>query len=172
MQHDGGLGHRVGVMGTLSARPRAWPDDLVALYRNGYSDYVRLGYLLLGSRQLAEEAVQDAFIACAPRWESVTTSPGGYVRTAVVNACRARMRRGRVESLHQPDPPPADAPADLVDLRDSLARLPWAQQVAIVLRYWGGHSDAEIASTLDCRPATVRSHLARGLARLRKDLDR
>ena len=164
--------HRVGVMGTLSARPGAWPDELVTLYRSGYGDYVRLGYLLLGSRHLAEEAVQDAFIACAPHWGDVRSSPGGYVRTAVVNACRARLRRGRLEAQHNPDPPPPHAPADLVDLRDSLSRLSWPQQVAVVLRYWGDHSDDEIAVALDCRPATVRSHLARGLARLRKDLDR
>lgn len=40
----------------------------------------------------------------------------------------------------------------------------------IVLRYWLGLSEAEIASHLDCRPGTVKSRHARALAKIRKEL--
>jgi len=150
----------------------AWPDELVALYERQYADYVRLAYLLVGSRPVAEEVVQEAFIAVRDRWRKVTTSPGGYIRQAVVNGANQRRRRLEVENRLRPDPPPADAPEDLVDLRDALARLPWEQRTAIVLRYWGDLPDDETAAALGCRPGTVRSHISRGVAQLRKEVAR
>ncbi len=149
-----------------------WPDELVALYQTQYRGYVKLAYLLLGTRAAAEEVVQEAFIAVRARWESVATSPGGYVRQAVVNGANQRRRRHEVEERLRPDPPPLDAPEDLVDLRDALARLPWAQRTAIVLRYWADLPDEETAAALGCRTGTVRSHISRGVAQLRKEVSR
>lgn len=51
---------------------------------------------------------------------------------------------------------------------DALATLPYAQRAALVLRYWEDRPEREIAEALGCRPATVRSHIRRGLASLRK----
>lgn len=55
-----------------------------ALYRSAYADMVRLAWLLVGSRAVAEEVVQDAFLAVHQRWETID-NPGGYLRRAVVN---------------------------------------------------------------------------------------
>lgn len=148
----------------------AWPDELVALYQEQYVGYVRLAFLLVGSAALADEIVQDAFVAARGRWDDIRTSPGGYVRQVVVNGARARLRRRRTEDAHRFDPPLPDTPADLIDLRDALRRLPLPQRTAIVLRYWAQLPDEETAAVLDCRVGTVRSHISRGVARLRKDL--
>lgn len=147
-----------------------WPDELVALYREQYVGYAQLAYLLAGSTAVADEIVQDAFLAVRRRWDAVRTSPGGYLRQAVVNGARARLRRERVEDRHSWDPAPPDAPAELVELRDALARLPLPQRTAIVLRFWADLPDEETAAILQCRVGTVRSHISRGVAALRKEL--
>jgi RNA polymerase sigma factor (sigma-70 family) len=148
----------------------AWPDELVALYQEQYVGYVQLAYLLVGSAALADEIVQDAFVVARSRWADIRTSPGGYVRQVVVNGARGRLRRLRTEDAYRLDPPPPDATADLIDLRDALRRLPLPQRTAIVLRYWAQVPDEETAAVLHCRVGTVRSHLSRGIARLRKEL--
>jgi RNA polymerase sigma factor (sigma-70 family) len=56
------------------------------------------------------------------------------------------------------------------ELDDSLRRLPYDQPAVVVLRYWLGLSEAEIAEALDCRPGTVKSRLSRALRALRKEL--
>jgi len=147
-----------------------WPAALVEVYRDEYVGFVRLAYLLVGTTSVAEEVVQDAFMACRERWDKVRTSPGGYVRTAVVNGAHARMRRRGVEDRHRPDPPPPDASAELVELRDAVGRLSWEQRVAIVLRFWVDLPDERTAEVLGCAPGTVRSHISRGVSELRKEL--
>jgi RNA polymerase sigma factor (sigma-70 family) len=148
----------------------AWPDELVALYREQYVGYVQLAYLLVGSATLADEIVQDAFLVARTRWTDIRTSPGGYLRQVVVNGARGRLRRGRLEDAYRPDPPPPEATADLIDLRDALRRLPLPQRTAIVLRFWAQLPDEESAAALGCRVGTVRSHISRGIARLRREL--
>ena len=50
-----------------------------------------------------------------------------------------------------------------------LEQLPRRQRAAVVLRYYLGLSDAEIAEHLGCRQGTVRSQISRALATLRLD---
>ena len=66
------------------------------------------------------------------------------------------------------DPPTQSAPDP--ELWARLLRLPRQQRAAVVLRYWEGLDDAEIADVLSCRPVTVRAHVSRGLATLRTAL--
>ena len=56
------------------------------------------------------------------------------------------------------------------ELDDSLRRLPYDQRAVVVLRYWLGLSEAEIAESLGCRPGTVKSRHSRALRILRKEL--
>jgi RNA polymerase sigma factor (sigma-70 family) len=48
-----------------------------------------------------------------------------------------------------------------------LALLPPRQRAVLVLRFYVGMPDGEIAEVLGCRPATVRGHVSRALATLR-----
>jgi RNA polymerase sigma-70 factor (sigma-E family) len=150
------------------AGPAPGFDDL---YRREQRAMVRLAVLLVGSVPAAEDIVQDAFAAVSTRWEDLDR-PGAYLRTSVVNGCRMALRRRDTDRRLNPPAAiaPVELPTDLVELRDALAVLPERQRTVLVLRYLLDVSDAEIAETLSCRAATVRSIAHRALARLRKEL--
>lgn len=102
-------------------------------------------------------------------------SPEPYVRRILVNAAidwRRVLRRRREKPWEDLDRQPAtndliDQLADRDVLVRALAALPRRQRAVLVLRYWEDLSEAEIASTLGCSVGTVKSHVSRGLARLR-----
>lgn len=144
----------------------AWPEGLVALYRDHYVRMVRLAFLLTGSNAHSEEVVQDAFIRLRTRPD--LADPAAYLRTMVVNACRDQIRRRLLHDRVTLRLAREEAVVDPVDeLRDALDVLPERQRAVLVLRYYEGMSEAEIASVLGCRPGTVKSLAHRGLERLR-----
>ncbi|MDQ3306536.1 MAG: sigma-70 family RNA polymerase sigma factor, partial [Actinomycetota bacterium] len=103
--------------------------SLAELFRREYAPMVRLATLLVGSDAVAEELVQDAFVAVHRRWSSVD-NPGGYLRTSVVNACRSHQRRAALERRRLPRPDePAQLGAD--EVWDALAHLPHKQRAAL-----------------------------------------
>jgi RNA polymerase sigma factor (sigma-70 family) len=67
---------------------------------------------------------------------------------------------------------PTATHSDNVDLRDALIRalgqLPARQRAVLVLRYWKGHSEAEVADLLACSVGTVKSTASRGRRRVRE----
>jgi RNA polymerase sigma-70 factor (sigma-E family) len=150
--------------------PVAWHENLLALYRERYESMVRLAYLLTGNRSVAEEIVQDAFVAVHRNWDRAT-SPGGYLRTTVVNNARTWHRRRALEERHRPGRPD-DAGFAADEMWDMLQRLPERQRAAVVLRFYEDLPDAEIARILGCRLPTVRTAVHRGLAALRKEMGR
>ena len=145
-------------------------DGFVALYRERYEPMVRLAFLMIGDRAVAEELVQDAFVSVHRSWHRAT-QPSAYLRAAVVNACRSWGRRRSLELLRRP---PAPDPAELVadELWDVIATLPPRQRAAIVLWFYEDLPDEEIAELLGCRVATVRTSVFRALAKLRKEIER
>ena len=149
--------------------PTAWDRDLVEVYRVGYGKLVRLAYLLTGHAAVAEEVVQDAFVA-SHRAGDRLRDPYPYVRRAVVNRCRSWGRRYSVERAHRPHPPdPAELAAD--EMWDALATLNDRQRAAIVLRFYEDLPDDRIAEILDCRQTTVDRTAHRGLQSLRRVID-
>jgi RNA polymerase sigma factor (sigma-70 family) len=52
-----------------------------------------------------------------------------------------------------------------------LAKLSRRRRTALVLRYYEGFSDAEIAEVMGCTQSTVRGHVFKALAALRIELD-
>jgi len=143
-------------------------DSFEALYRAHYAAMMRLGFLLTGSNEAAEDIVQDVFLRAGPHLP--LNHPASYLRAAVVNACRSHHRRAVIARRYPPPPAPLVMPRELVEFRDILLRLPLRQRTALVLRYFCDLSDVDIAELLACRPATVRSLVHRGLANLREVL--
>lgn len=143
-------------------------DSFDTLYREHFPALVRVAFLVTGSNAAAEDAVQETFLRCRSRLADLD-HPQSYLRAAVINECRSAYRRTRRAPV-PPEPLPERAPAELVELHDALARLPFRQRAAIVLRYFVDIPDPEIARALDCRPSTVRSHIRRGLATLEEAL--
>ena len=145
--------------------------DLESLFLVEQVPMVRLATLMVGSRAIAEEVVQDAFASVSERWDGLDR-PGAYLRTTVVNGCAQTLRRRSVEDRHRPDAPaiPDRIPERLIELRSALDRLTDRQRLVVVLRYFADMPDDEIAEMLDVRPPTVRSLAHRALAVLRKEL--
>ena len=140
------------------------------LYRAYYSELLKTAFCLIGSRETAEDIVQDVFVRCSGRLEGME-DPAFYLRRAVVNATRSLFRRRLVAQRWATTVSAWDEmPNELVELRDVLMRLPVRQRSVVVLRYVVGLDDDEIAATLECSRSTVRSSARRGLGRLRKEL--
>lgn len=142
-------------------------DGFAEFYRDNLTAMTRLAFLLVGSREAAQDLTQDAFVRVHAKWASVT-EPKAYLRRAVVNACNSHHRRRGVERRLTPRPADTDVAASAPDeLFDALAQLPYRQRAVLVLRYYHDMSEAEIAATLGVRPGTVGSLASRGLERLR-----
>lgn len=147
----------------------AWQPALVELYGERFADLARIAYLMVGRTDVADEIVQDAFVACNRTWDGVR-APYPYVRAAVANRCRSWHRRVDVERRHRPEPAPA-AVNNPDEMWDVLQTLPERDRSVVVLRFYEDLSYAEIAAILDCPQPTVRTIVHRSLRRLRKEIE-
>ena len=173
-------------------RERALTQLATATAPRGY----RIAFDLLRDRAEAEDAVQEA-LARACEAADRLREPGaieGWFYRVLTNVClrllrRRRLRRwlggGRRDPTDALDDPPEPAPdpratrADdvlaerqqIAHLLDQLDTLPAQQRIALVLRYGHDRSIADIADMLDVKPATVKTHLVRGLRRLRAAME-
>lgn len=156
-------------------------DRLRQLYEDHYVDLVRLATLLLDRTEVAEEVVQDAFVklhGALHRIEDRDATPA-YLRSMVMNGARSRLRRRQVMRKHQPVPDPHAEPADAAtvlhedqrEVIEALRTLPARQRECLVLRYYGGCSEAEIADALGIARGTVKSSTSRALAALAEQLE-
>ena len=81
---------------TAGAPPTPWEPALLDLYRSTFVDLVRLAVLVGADRSVAEEIVQDAFVAAHRTWDGVR-DPLAYLRRTVVNRCHSWGRRQTLE---------------------------------------------------------------------------
>jgi len=127
----------------------------------------------------AEDAVQETLLKAWRSWNSVSAMerPASWLTRVCVNHCisRRRMLRSRgwpplalIEDAVSRGQ--ASSAADFVDMDRAYRQLSLRQRAAITLNYRHGYSVEECAVFMGCRPGTVRAHLARGLATLRKEL--
>ncbi len=158
----------------------------------------RIAYDLLGSRAEAEDAVQEALArSCASvdRLREPRAAEAWFKRITV-NVCLKVLRRRKLKRTlrsllpgaaepsvviadtsaqltpkeHQPDAVVARS-ADIRHMLRSLESLPTKQRAALVLRYGQDMSIAEVAELLDIGEGTVKTHLVRGLRRLRQIME-
>jgi RNA polymerase sigma-70 factor (sigma-E family) len=142
------------------------------LFHRHYVAMVRLADLLTGSNVAADDIVQDAFVAVHRAWDRIN-DPLAYLRTCVVTGCRSWQRRRRREATRLSKGAESETMSmETHELLDAVSQLPWGQRSALVLRYYGDLSEAEIAAAMGCRAGTVKSHLHRGLAALREVIER
>lgn len=137
------------------------------LFREQRTGLTRLAFLLTCSVPVAEELVQEAFEQVVRRWD-VVHSPAGYVRSAVISGARSWGRRRASPVVDRLEIVRLDEEA--IAVRTELAALPYRQREVIVLRYYAGLSDSQIAAELNQPVGTVKSHLRRGLEQIRRAL--
>jgi RNA polymerase sigma-70 factor (sigma-E family) len=159
----------------------AHADSLTLLYTAHYRGLVRLAAFLTSDADSAEEVVQDAYVKVLGRWSGLRDLDKGeaYLRQAVVNQSRSRLRHRRVVERHDPAPPGDAASAEsgaLARLQraavvGALATLPRRQREALVLRYYTDLSEAQTAHAMGISAGAVKSHTFRGTAALRHLLE-
>lgn len=138
---------------------------------------LRTAYLLTGNHHDAEELAQTALARSYAKWDRVQRSDDvdAYVWQIMIHVNVDRLRRRKVRewvSGFIPDTPVPDRTGEIHErslLLEALARLPYRQRAAVTLCYFADLTHAQAAAVLGTRPSTVRSQVARALARLRQD---
>ncbi len=164
------------------------PEELESLFREHYSLVFRTAYRITGSVADAEDVLQTIFLRLAQRTKDLdlSPSPGSYLRRAAINASLDLVRsRGRSDSIPLEDIKP--------DLLHSRGRNPEAQQLEhelrnlirqaiaklsartaeiVVLRYFEGYDNYEIAQLLGTSQVVVAVVLHRARGQLRKEISK
>ena len=162
-------------------QPENRAPSLHDLYLQHRLSLLRLASLLLRDVGDAEEVVQEAFVSAYLKWEQLRDPERGlpYLRSAVLNGARSRLRHRRVVARAMParsaDAHPAEVTAVANDERRrmiaALQALPTRQRECLALRYYLDLSEAEIARTLGISQGSVKTHVHRGLATLAQRLE-
>lgn len=167
------------------ARVEQGVDDLGEWLEAGYARAFRAAWLIVRNRDDAQEVVQEAYLRV---WRFRTSIPEGDGREAwlyrvVVNAALSRLRADKRWRLRDDDrgldilpAPEHHGPAHRAEANEvatsvlaALAALPETLRIPVVLRYYLGLSEKEIAVAISRRPGTVKSRLHEARARLSAD---
>ena len=160
------------------------PADREAAFSDFYAAawprLIRTTYAVAGDLATAEDALQTAFAAAYKSWRQVSTAdnPLAYVRRMATNAAISHHRKAhtrRERPVHRLPEAPTPQEADDVFARGemwaTIQQLAPRQRAVVVLRYYEGLSEREIAEVLSCRPGTVKSQASAALDNLRRSLD-
>ena len=153
--------------------------DFDATFREHYEPMVRGLGLACGDREVAADAVQDAFLRAYARWGRISRydDPAGWVRHVALNRLRDHFRRATrgqraVERLvHRGDANPVLPPEPPADLSALLDTLPHQQRIAVALFYVEQLSVREVAESMGLSEGAVKYHLHAGRATLRARLE-
>lgn len=153
------------------------------LFRRHYAELLRLAVVMLGSREAAEDAVQEAFVSLHRHRQSLRdpAAAEAYLRSAVLNGCRSWVRRQVTRRAPRPlmlVPKQADSSEDtamgraeigsLVALMRTLAR---RQREVLACRFVLDMSVAETAQFLELSEGAVKAHTHRGLQALQRRIE-
>jgi RNA polymerase sigma-70 factor, ECF subfamily len=154
------------------------PEQFDELYVSSYARLVAQLHALTGSRDEAEECVQEAFVrAWAHRRRlDAARMPEAWVRTSAYRLAVSRWRRSargrrpadRAVATTLTAPALSEAHVALVT---ALRTLPEDQRVALVLHHLADLSVADVARETGAREGTVKARLSRGRAALARMLD-
>lgn len=168
-----------------------WEADtaLTDLYAAHWHSLVRLSWLLVRDQYVAEETVQEAFVAMHSHWSQLRNPDLAlaYLRRSVVNSSRSVLRHRIVEDRYLSAETSArtaygmttEPSAETLALEHAtgdrlvaaLGRLPRRQREVLTLRYYLDLSEIQIADALHISPGSVKAHAHRGLAALRAEVE-
>lgn len=175
--HDGRVDDRALVDAVRAGDRQAFG---VLVERETASVY-RACHRILGRRHDAEDVTQESFVAAyrgIGGYRGDGSLRGWLMKIATRRAFRRlSQRRPDAELDALPEPILADATADpkrlvvaaeaRAEIRDAVARLPDPYREVVALRFFGDLSLAEVAEATGRPINTVKTHLRRGLERLR-----
>jgi RNA polymerase sigma-70 factor (sigma-E family) len=150
---------------------------LSELFDAHFTSLRRLAFALLGDASAADEVAQDAFVQLYATWRRLDEleHPPSYLRKIVLNLCRTRGRRARLQRSKEPllreDTTAVDPDVALrLDVWRALEKLPHRQRACVVLKYLEDLTEADVAHLLDCSVGTVKSQLHKARAKLEASL--
>ncbi|MFB6822289.1 SigE family RNA polymerase sigma factor [Streptomyces virginiae] len=133
---------------------------------------------LTGDRYEAEDLLQSALFSTYRAWDRISdkAAVGGYLRRTMTNLHISAWRRRKLNEYPTEELPETASDTDAMrgtELRavlwQALTRIPEPQRTMLVLRYYEGRTDPEIAEILGISVGTVKSSIWRSLRRLRED---
>jgi RNA polymerase sigma-70 factor (sigma-E family) len=163
---------------------------MTMLYDRHYRALTQLAGLLVSDVDVAEEIVQEAFVAMHSAWRRLRGCDRAlpYLRQAVIRRSRSECATRTARPGGQQGAPAAGqqsaAPGQQTagqqpvsaqqapGLVAALRALPARQREALILRYYADMPDAQIATAMGISIRTVSSHVARGISSLRVPLER
>jgi len=149
--------------------------QLVATY---HADMARVAFIACGDRELAQDAVQSAWLVAWRKLHSLR-DPGRvrpWLLSVTANEARQIVRRRRGPVVEIDVEAPGDARGDpcegieRVDLRRALAHVSSDDRTVLALHFGVNLSTDELAAALGTSPSTARKRLSRAVERLRKEL--
>ncbi|MPY77246.1 MAG: SigE family RNA polymerase sigma factor [Actinophytocola sp.] len=172
------LGHLRAIDAPDEQTDPGMPVTLEDLYRVHRMRLVRLAILLVDEAATAEDVVQEAFTGLHRNWGRLRDEAAaiGYLRTAVVNGSRSVLRRRKTAREYVPPHAVTARSAESLAMLttehqavvNALGVLPPRQREVLVLRYYGGLSEAEIAEAAGISKGTVKSTASRALEALQR----
>ena len=154
----------------------AWIEEA---YQRYVGPMVALAAALIGDAA-AEDVAHDCFVRVLAREGAIRRDAplDAYLRRAVVNACRSRWRRARIERRSLASrvagpseiSPPAD-PTDDDSVWRAIRSLPHRQRAAVILRYAEDLSEEQVGDALRISPRAVNALISRAMATLRTTLE-
>jgi RNA polymerase sigma factor (sigma-70 family) len=183
MTASGGPDPSAAETNPLARLPPHKPDAgsaVSALYYRHYRSLVRLAVLLVQDIDTAEALVQDSFVAMHSAWRRLadTDRALAYLHQAVVARCRSALRHrvaaGKIQPALTPWAPGASSAA-FTELERSalvfvLRTLAPRQRETLVLMYYAGLPEAQIASAMRISKAAVKSHTTQAMSSLHAEL--
>jgi RNA polymerase sigma-70 factor (ECF subfamily) len=140
------------------------PGRLSDVYATESDRLWRALFAYAGDREVASDAMAEAFAQCLRRGDAVR-DPRAWVWRSAFRIAAGELQRRRRVTDRIPDGA-YEMPDDPRRLLDALARLSPAQRGVLVLRHYAGEPTDRIALALGMSRATVRVHLSRGRKRL------
>ncbi|MEU6989728.1 SigE family RNA polymerase sigma factor [Streptomyces sp. NPDC046465] len=166
------------VVDTTGERKSLSEAEFTAYVQDRRASLYATAYHLTGDRFEAEDLLQSALFSTYRAWDRISdkAAVGGYLRRTMTNLHISAWRRRKLNEYPTEELPETVGDTDAMrgtELRavlwQALARLPELQRTMLVLRYYEGRTDPEIADILDISVGTVKSSIWRSLRRLRED---
>src|ERR1700759_3150739 len=156
--------------------------------RVAFGEYVRIrsqallraAQAMTGNRADAEDLLQATLFKAYQSWDKISDPAAldTYVRRVMVNTHISGWRRRRVDEYPTdeiPDSPSGEDATRESDLHDvvqrAIDRLPRQMRAAVMLRFYDDLTESEVAAALGISVGTVKSTVARAVAKLRNDAE-
>lgn len=140
---------------------------LEGLYRRDGGRLWRAVLMYAGDREVASEAVAEAFAQALRRGEAIH-DPRRWVWRAAFRIAAGELKRRPVVGAPPEPSPDMDLP---VILREALRRLSPKQRAAVVLHHYAGYPVRDVARIIGSTSSAVGVHLYRARERLRRLLE-